>query len=1079
VIQIQIYTIASNNYLPKVLILFESIRKHHPEWVVNLLLVDSKKNDINYDDLLADRVWELSDLNIPNLKSWMFGHTIVELATAVKPFMAAKLLAITDCKKVFFFDPDIVLFSRLDDIVEELNHFSIVLTPHQTVPETSLEAISDNELCSLKHGVFNLGFLGLSSSETTDEFILWWSKRLYHLCEADISRGLFTDQKWIDLVPVFFSGVKILKSDRFNVATWNLTNRYITTSANGIYLVNGLPLGFYHFSGWDSGACAIMSRKNGGDNLAVEELILWYSSEINSSKYQSTTEQIWSFNCFSNGSQISIDQRRLYKNRLDLQRAFTNPFESNQYLAWWNSSHNQPNKNSQKFYKIIARLNEFKRQLITVLTLLSKLEFAVLWKKVLFKFKSKHVYRESVCQKKSNPYDLSLFQLTEESQQAKHLLNSPVDVIVPIFNGLGYVRSLLDSVVKNTEKLRYRLLLVDDASTDVNISVYLADFCLHHGSAVLLRNDKNLGFIGSVNKAFSYVESEFFVILNSDTEVPQGWLNRLISPLLGDEKVATTTPFSNSGTLNSFPHLNKDNELYGGFTVGDLDSAFKSLPTLRHQLIIPTGVGFCMGCRTVLAKNYGFFDPIFGRGYAEENDWCMRLSAQGFKHVLVENLFVYHKHGASFSLKEKASLINSNFEVLKNRYPFYVSEISEYFGNDPTAFLRDFVKLKLMSRSENIAGAALIVDHDMGGGANYYRHENVRRLNDKEIPVLVFVEYEGRITIKVFTRDGDFNFSISSLDYLDLIFSQIRISEVIYNNLVGAKDPLNIIAAIINLKKKHPFKLTYLLHDFFGMCPSFRLVNEKGQYCGASTDLNTCRKCSARQSTEYSEFIRPHEDIQAWRISWEGLLVSSDEIITFSSSSKDILLKIYPSLTKKPIVVRHHEFSKNYLRPVRHSDSISLVNIGVVGGINYAKGGEVVRRLIKTINQRGKKDITLSVVGEVGVDLSGAGITVTGRYVREDLVERVEGLGINVFLMPSIWPETYSYVTDELIAMNLPIVCFNVGAQAERISRYPKGLVLGLDIPTPELLDQILVHVRRCSLNLHGDAEFVLDDVVS
>jgi hypothetical protein len=63
--------------------------------------------------------------------------------------------------------------------------------------------------------------------------------------------------------------------------------------------------------------------------------------------------------------------------------------------------------------------------------------------------------------------------------------------------------------------------------------------------------------------------------------------------------------------------------------------------------------------------------------------------------------------------------------------------------------------------------------------------------------------------------------------------------------------------------------------------------------------------------------------------------------------------------------------------------------------------------------------------------------------------------------------------------MNLPIVCFNVGAQAERISRYPKGLVLGLYIPTPELLDQILVHVRRCSLNLHGDAEFVLDDVVS
>ena len=110
---IQVFTIAANNYLPKVRTLFESIRIHHPEWSINLLLVDKKNNEISYDDLYTDRIWELSDLDIPNVTSWMFGYTIVELATAVKPFMAGKLLSVAGCQKLIYFDPDIVLFLRL------------------------------------------------------------------------------------------------------------------------------------------------------------------------------------------------------------------------------------------------------------------------------------------------------------------------------------------------------------------------------------------------------------------------------------------------------------------------------------------------------------------------------------------------------------------------------------------------------------------------------------------------------------------------------------------------------------------------------------------------------------------------------------------------------------------------------------------------------------------------------------------------------------------------------------------------------------------------------------------------------
>ena len=1065
---IQIFTIAANNYLPKVRVLFESIRRHHPEWSINLLLADKKNNSISYDEHLADNIWELTDLDIPNLTSWIFGHTIVELATAVKPFMVAKLFSLTGCQKVLYFDPDIVLFSRLDDLVEALNEFNIVLTPHQTVPENSLEAIIDNEVCSLKHGIFNLGFLGLSSSKTTEEFIKWWSKRLYHLCEADFSRGLFTDQKWIDLVPTFFSGVHILRSDRFNVATWNLTNRYISLEKNGDYLVNKLPLGFYHFSGFDSGDMAIMAMKNGGHNLALRKLILWYSSKIKSKNNDGEAKQSWSFSCFSNGLLISADQRKLYKNRLDLQNAFPDPFDALQYLGWWNSPHNQSNQPAKRpVSKNIAYLRTLMHKFGTVALYLSKGEFSLLIRKIYSTFRKVEGKKLQ-----DYSYDLNRFLPIKSSNKPIQEFTFPIDIIIPIFNGYDFVSKLLDSIEKNTDQLTYRLLLVDDASSDEDLSHYLAEFSNQKNNVVLIKNNENLGFVGSVNKAYPYVNSALFVLLNSDTLVPSGWLPRLLEPLLKDPSVASTTPFSNAGTLNSFPYVNKSNQLFNDCSVDTIDEAFKSLPTLNQQLVIPTGVGFCMGIRTDLAKDYGFLDPAYGRGYGEENDWCLRLRKQGFNHALVENLFVYHKGSSSFGLSEKSDLIDSNFAILKSRYPLYEKEIAEYFAHDPASFICDFVKLKLLSKELNITGAVLMVDHDLGGGANYYRNEEVKKYVDKQIPVLVFVEYEGRISTKVFTHEGNFEFSIPSLKYLDLVFDQIKISELIYNNLVGAKFPLDVVNAVISLKKRHSFKLTYLLHDYYSICPSFRLVNDEGRYCQASIDLKTCKNCLSKQSTQYCDFVRPNENITIWRETWERLLNNSDQIVSFSAASQKILTKVYPCLKLNAVVVRPHNYPQHYLRPIKNYNNSSVINIGIIGGINYAKGGDIANRLFNLINRKDLRSISLSIIGESGVDLD-ANFLITGRYSRDNLVSTVEALGINLFLMPSIWPETYSYVADEMIAMDLPVVCFNLGAQAEKIAIYKKGLVLDLDITSSELLDKIQKHFQWCNSEISSTSDLV------
>lgn len=335
--EIHVFTSAAFNYIPKVRMLFQSLRKFHPEWRLHLALADELRPNINLDQEPFDEVWAAASLGIPDWHGWAFCHSIVELATAIKPFMLARLLKQPGCKKVIYLDPDTVAFSRLDDIIETLDSASIVLTPHQTRPEQSLAAVMDNEICSLKHGIYNLGFIAVAATDTGHEFADWWSRRTYHFCRADIPNGLFTDQRWIDLVPAFFSDVTIMRSSRHNVATWNLTTRKLSLSTSEQYLVDGDLLGFYHFTGFDSGAHRVMAVKNAGNNPTVHRLINWYTQQTENLAHDPLAKEPWAYGFFSDGTPISRIQRLIYRERTDLQTAFPNPFDAATYLTWWHT----------------------------------------------------------------------------------------------------------------------------------------------------------------------------------------------------------------------------------------------------------------------------------------------------------------------------------------------------------------------------------------------------------------------------------------------------------------------------------------------------------------------------------------------------------------------------------------------------------------------------------------------------------------------------------------------------------------------------------------------------------------------
>lgn len=335
--KIHVFTSAACNYIPKVRVLIESIKKWHPDWVVHLALSDEIPTDIDLSAEPFDEIHPASTLEIPNFVGWSFCHSIVELSTAIKPFLLKKLLDRDDCAGVIYLDPDTVVFSPLDEVLEAIRHSNIALTPHQITPETTLSAIMDNEIASLKHGIYNLGFVAVNNTEEGKAFARFWAERIYYFCRDEIHNGLFTDQRWIDLVPAFFENVCVLRSSRLNVAPWNLTTRSITGNAPFEVKVDDAPLGFYHFTGFDSGAHKTMANKNATGNSTVSDLIKWYLDTTMHLSKDPLSSVPWNFGCYSDGTKINKVDRFIYRERLDLQQAFPDPYDctvSSGYKGW-------------------------------------------------------------------------------------------------------------------------------------------------------------------------------------------------------------------------------------------------------------------------------------------------------------------------------------------------------------------------------------------------------------------------------------------------------------------------------------------------------------------------------------------------------------------------------------------------------------------------------------------------------------------------------------------------------------------------------------------------------------------------
>jgi hypothetical protein len=319
-----IFTSCTNNYLPLARVLGNSLKKFHHNLQFHVILCDEISDKINLENEPFDSIISIEQLPIPNFKQWVFKHNLVEMCTAVKGLGFLEIFKRYNCDNVIYFDPDIAIFDSLNELLDNFNHSSILLTPHQLEPEKTKEMVIDNEICFLRYGTFNLGFLGVKNSQEGINFLQWWSNRCLNFCYDDPANGLYTDQRSIDLVPSFFKDINILRHSGYNVANWNLSNREITGDVNTKILVNNQPLGFYHFSS----SQGIMPQKYDLLNSSIESLLKWYQEECAKMGQKEFSKMSCFYDYFDNGELIEKKARLLYRESIELQNKYPNPFDT-------------------------------------------------------------------------------------------------------------------------------------------------------------------------------------------------------------------------------------------------------------------------------------------------------------------------------------------------------------------------------------------------------------------------------------------------------------------------------------------------------------------------------------------------------------------------------------------------------------------------------------------------------------------------------------------------------------------------------------------------------------------------------
>lgn len=305
------------------MVLAKSVKEHIPDALFVVCLVESHVLEDAAKFAHFDECILAKDLGWDNFDAFIFRHSIVEASTAVKGRLLLHLMERFQSEDTFIYlDPDVKVYSDFIELRELMREQTLILAPHLLRPGNI-----EMEISSLAHGCYNLGFIALRRSDNAHAFLSWWAERLFSFCYDDKSKGLFTDQRWIDLAPCFFD-VHVLKHHGYDFATWSLMGCELIKKQEGI-LVNGDPLRFIHFSGFDNGTIdAVMTRwMDDDENRAIfTELYKEYASELQAYDKKQLSQTPWSYATYTSGEIIDSKARKRYREH-DVQKKYSSPFQ--------------------------------------------------------------------------------------------------------------------------------------------------------------------------------------------------------------------------------------------------------------------------------------------------------------------------------------------------------------------------------------------------------------------------------------------------------------------------------------------------------------------------------------------------------------------------------------------------------------------------------------------------------------------------------------------------------------------------------------------------------------------------------
>ncbi|MEK6806984.1 MAG: glycosyltransferase [Pseudomonadota bacterium] len=349
-----------------------------------------------------------------------------------------------------------------------------------------------------------------------------------------------------------------------------------------------------------------------------------------------------------------------------------------------------------------------------------------------------------------------------------------------------------------------------------------------------------------------------------------------------------------------------------------------------------------------------------------------------------------------------------------------------------------------------------VVDHGLGGGANVYGMQRVAELARQGYAVLRLVPDPWTLGYRLLAQRGNQSRAarVGDLAQLRQLYEGLRFDQTWFNNVLSFVDTPGVMAAVREWQVRGALgETTFLVHDFFSVCPSWTLIDHAGRFCGIPA-AEVCARCLPQHRAPFLGLARG-ATIPEWRQRWAPILQDVHEVRCFSEASRALMLRAYPLLPRERLTVVPHQTSELPLRRVGPRDGGAPV-VGVVGTISAQKGSEVLRELCRYLRDSGSS-MRLVVAGTVELELAPEIATVTGAYRRDELPNLLERHGVNVALLPSVWPETYSYVTDELMQMGLPLLVFDLGAPAERVRGYARGLVM--PIAGPEQIEAALMQL--------------------